>query len=133
MATAAAATTRVLVGVAVRLEVLTKDKLRKFIFGLTKTQDGDLDKWSIDFELLDRSSATANEEFARVVFLDVDLDLKKIPLPDIQTTADKGLNKSQVEFILSTVDADAEKFKASRIKEPRMKRTISDLFAARHG
>jgi len=130
MATAPAAN-RVLVGLSVKLEVLTKDKLRKFSFGLTKAQEGDVDKWSVDFELLDRASATA--DFARVVFLDVDLDLKKIPVPDIETTADKGLNKAQVEFVLAAVAADAEKFRANKIKEARMKRTIGDLFAARHG
>lgn len=126
-----AATHRVLVGLAVKLEVVTKDRLRKFAFGLTKTQDGDIDKWSVDFELLDRASATG--DFTRVVFLEVDLDLKKVAVPDVQMTADTGLNKPQVEFVLATVAADAEKFKANKIKEGRMKRTLSDLFAARNG
>ena len=128
---AGAATKKVLVGLSVKLEVITKDKLRKFVFGVTKTQENDVDKWGVDFELLDRTSTTA--EFGRVVFLSVDLDLKKIAVADVQATADKGLNQGQVEFALTTVAANAEKFKNKLIGEDRMKRTVSNLFPARNG
>ena len=125
-----AATRKVLVGLSVKLEVVTKDKLRKFVFGVTKTQQNEVDKWSVEFELLDRTAATA--EFVRAVFLDVDLDLKKVPAEDVQMTAEKGLNQPQVDFVLTTVDANVEKFKKKIIKEDRMKRTVSNVFGARH-
>jgi hypothetical protein len=127
----AAQTKKVLVALSVQLEVLTKDKLRKFVFGLKKTQDGDLDKWSVSFELLDR--ATADAQFARALFLDVDLDLKKVPVEAVEATADKGLNKPQVEHVLTAVGPDADKLAEGKIKEVRMKRTVTDLFAARNG
>ena len=123
------ATKNVLVGISVKLEVLTKDKLRKFVFVVTKKQENDLDKWSVDFELLDRE-AVAND-FARVVYLDVDLDLKKVPDADVQTTAIKGFNQAQVDFILTTVNANAQKFNKNLIKEDRMKKTVSNIFSAR--
>ena len=128
---AIAATTKVVVGLSVKLEVITKDKLRKFVFGVEKTRENDVDMWSVDFELLDRTSPTA--DFGRVVFLDVDLDLKKITATDVQTTAEKGLNQSQVEFVLTTIAANAEKFKKNLLSEDRMKRTIANLFPARNG
>jgi len=127
----AAVTKKVLVALSVQLEVLTKDKLRKFVFGLKKTQENDLDKWSVSFELLDRAKADA--QFARAVFLDVDLDLKKVPVEAVQATADKGLNKAQVEYTLTAVGPDADKLAQGKIKESRMARTVGDLFAARNG
>jgi hypothetical protein len=125
-----AATTKQLVGLSVKLEVVTKDKLRKFVFGVTKAQVNDVDKWSVDFELLDRTAATA--EFTRAVFLDVDIDLKKVPVSDVQVTADKGLNQSQVDFVLTTLSANADKFRNKLIKEDRMRRTIGNLFPVRN-
>ncbi|MGC9970975.1 MAG: hypothetical protein ABSE56_10325 [Bryobacteraceae bacterium] len=124
-------TKKVLVALSVQLEVLAKGKLRKFVFGLKKTQENDLDKWSVSFELLDRASADA--QFARAVFLDIDLDLKKVPVEAVQATADKGLNKPQVEYTLTAVASDADKLSQGKIQESRMKRTVSDLFAARNG
>jgi hypothetical protein len=124
-------TKKVLVALSVQLEVLAKGKLRKFVFGLKKTQENDLDKWSVSFELLDRASADA--QFARAVFLDIDLDLKKVPVEAVQATADKGLNKPQVEYTLTAVASDADKLSQGKIQESRMKRTVSDLFVARNG
>jgi hypothetical protein len=124
-------TKKELVGLAVKLEVLTKDRLRKFIFGIQKTQKNDTDAWSVDFELLDRPKDTG--DFTRIVFLDVDLDLKKVAAADVDATASKGFNKGQVEFVLSSVASDADKLKAGKIKDSRLKKTIGDLFAARNG
>lgn len=122
---------RQLVALSVKLEVLSKDKLKKFVFGLTKSKDGDIDKWSMDFEMLDRANATA--EFARAFFLDVDLDLKKVPADAIEATATDGLNKAQVDFTRTMVAGDAEKFKANKIKEEKMKRTARGVIPARNG
>jgi hypothetical protein len=125
-----AATTKQLVGLSVKLEVVTKDKLRKFVFGVTKTQADDVDKWSVDFELLDRTALTA--DFTRAVFLDVDIDLKKVAVTDVETTAHKGLNQAQVDFVLTTLSANADKFRNKLIKEDRMRRTIGNLFPVRN-
>ena len=114
----AAVTKKVLVGLSVQLEVLAKGKLRKFVFGLKKTQENDVDKWTVSFELLDR--ATVDAQFARVVFLDVELDLKKVPVEAVQATADKGLNKAQVEYTLTAVASDADKLSQGKIKESRL-------------
>ncbi len=126
-----AGTARQLVALSVKLEVLTKDKLKKFVFGLTKSQDGDVEKWSMDFEMLDRAAAT--DTFARAFFLDIDLDLKKVPVEALEETATKGLNKAQVDFTRTMVAGDAEKLQANKIKEDRMKRTARAVIAARNG
>ena len=124
-----AQTKKVLVGLSVKLEVLTKDKLRKFVFGVKKTQENDVDTWSVDFELFDRASATA--PFVQALMLTTDINLKAVPVESVQATADKGLSKSQIEYVLTTLAADAAKFKANTIKDLRMKRTVSGLFLAR--
>jgi hypothetical protein len=123
-------TRKELVGLSVELEVVTRDKLRKFLFTLTKTKEGDADNWGIDFELLDRKTAAG--AFERVLSLEVDLDLRKVAVEDVEATADKGLNKAQVEFALTTVAADAQKLNDGKIKESRMARTVRDLIAARN-
>lgn len=124
-----AQTKKVLVGLSVKLEVLTKDKLRKFVFGVEKTQENDVDKWSVDFELFDRATATA--DFVQALSLSADVNLKTVPVENVQATSDKGLSKSQIEYVLTTLSADAEKFKAKLIKDIRMKRTVNGLFLAR--
>jgi hypothetical protein len=63
--------------------------------------------------------------------LTTDINLKTVPVESVQATADKGLSKSQIEYVLTTVAADAAKFKANAIKDLRMKRTVSGLFLAR--
>ena len=125
------ATKKEIVGLAVKLEVLTKDQLRRFIFGIQKSQKDGVDTWGIDFKLLSRTTTTV--EFVEMVALKVDLDLKKVAVEDVEATASKGLNKQQVEFVLGSVADDAERFKAKKLKEPRMKRTLGELFAARNG
>src|SRR5262245_38080654 len=124
--------TRSLVALSVKLEVLSKDKLKKFVFGLNKTKGlEDVDEWTMDFEMLDRAKTT--DEFARAFFLDVNLDLKKVPQPELEATAEKGLNKNQIDFTRTAVDADADKFRNGKIKDTRMKRTASEVIAARNG
>lgn len=123
-------TKKVLVGLSVRLEVLTKDKLRKFMFALTKTQDGAVDKWGIEFELLDRASTTA--QFARALFLDVDIDLKKVAVEDVEATANKGLNRAQVDYVTGPLALTAERYRQGKVKEARLERATRDVFTARN-
>jgi hypothetical protein len=125
----AAETKRVVVGLSVKLEVITQDKLRKFVFGVDKKQEGGLDKWTIEFELHDRTSPAV--AFDKVIGLIAAVDLAKVPVAAVQATYDKGLDVAQVDYAVTTVAADAEKYKANGIKESRMKRTVAGLFAAR--
>ena len=96
---------REIVALSVRLEVITPDKLRKIIFGLTKgTAEGNV-TWTINFELFDRTSKTA--EFQKVIDLDVEVKTKNHALAE--ETAAKGLNSAQVEHtILRAAPAAAD-------------------------
>ncbi|MBZ2187009.1 MAG: hypothetical protein K7J46_20060 [Bryobacter sp.] len=119
------------VALSVKLEVLTQDKLKKFIFGLTKSKEEDIVKWAMDFAMLDRTGPST--AFAEVLKLDVALDLKKIPVEAVEVTATKGLNKSQVNYARTVIAADADKLRAGRIKAERMQRTAAGLINARNG
>jgi hypothetical protein len=122
-------TSKVLVKAHIKLDVVTKDKLRKFSFDLEKGTKDDVETWSIVFSLLDR--ATPQDDFSEVVSIDVDLDLKKVAVEDVEATAE-GFNKRQLDFLVTTVAADAKKLKEGKIKETRMARTMQDLIAARN-
>lgn len=126
----ATGSTREPVALSVKLEVLTKDKLKKFVFGLTKSKDGAVDKWHMDFEMLDR--ADTSKDFARAFFLDIDIDLKKVAATDLDATAKNGLNKPQVDFSRTMVAGDADKFKEGTIGEDKMKRTARNVIPARN-
>lgn len=122
-------TRREVVALSVKLEVLTTDKLKKFVFGLTKSKEGDIDKWAMDFSMFDRAAVA--DPFVLAFDLDIALDLKKVPVEALEATATKGLNKAQIDFTRTTIAADAEKRKAGKIKEDRMKRTAAGVIEAR--
>ena len=124
-------TKRELVGISVNLEVLTKDQLRRFVFGVAKGQENGIDSWTVDFKLMSRAAIGA--EFVQMVALTVKLDLKKVHAEDVETTANKGFNKNQVDFVQSTLADDTDRFKNGKLKESRLARTLGEVFAARHG
>jgi hypothetical protein len=125
----AAQTRRRVVGLSVKLEVITNDKLRKFVFGVDKKQQAGIDKWTIDFELYDRPSPTA--AFTKAVGITAAVDLENVPLAAANATRDKGLDASQVDYALTAVAADADSYKVRDIDETQMKDTVVGLFAAR--
>lgn len=64
-------------GVKIRFVLITKNGLRKVIFELEKTTEGDKDKWKILFQLFEREKKT--DEFELVVELVVEVDIKLNP------------------------------------------------------
>jgi hypothetical protein len=118
-----------IVSVAVDLEVLTNDKLRKLIFGLKKNTEGELVKWRIDFELLDREKKS--EAFERAVFISVDLDVKKAPVTKLEATVEKGLDSRQVAYAETVVSRNATRLERKEITEEAMGSSIHGLIRAR--
>lgn len=129
MAQRSSSSKKVVVGLEVKLEVITKDKKRKFAFGLKKTKTGTLDEWHMSFVLSDREKAT--DAFAQAILLEVDLDLAKAPKAKLEATADKGLSPQQIAFITTSVADASEKFKRGEIDEAEMDRVLHRLIRVR--
>ena len=96
---------RQIIAIQVKLEVITSDKLRKIVFGLLKSTDAEVITWTIDFELHDR--ATPGAAFGAVVALEVEVKSKNNDLAEL--TANKGLNATQVEHLITRAAPAAAK------------------------
>jgi hypothetical protein len=116
-----------IVAISVKLEVITPDKLRKIIFGLTKGTDDGMTTWTINFELHDREKKA--DEFGKVIDLDVEVKSKNHPLAE--ETATKGLNRPQVEHAVLRAAPAAKKLAAGKTSQPAAERTIEGVLSAR--
>lgn len=121
---------REIVALSVRLEVITPDKLRRIIFGLTKgTAEGNV-TWTINFELFDRASKT--DEFGEpIVKLDVSVKAKNNALAE--ETAAKGMNAAQVEHTILRAGPAAAELAAAPTpeKEKKAERQIEKTLEVR--
>ena len=118
-----------IVSVHVIVDVMSKDALRKFSFGLDKTTDKDDEEdWAIHFSLFERASP--NGGFSDPV-LHVDVDVKTKNFDKVQITADKGFNTAQAEATLVDVATVADRVKAGKATEARLAKAVEGVIEAR--
>lgn len=118
-----------IVSVHVIVDVMSKDGLRKFSFGLDKSTDKDDEEdWAIHFSLFER--ANRNDEFGDAA-VHVDLDVKTKNFAKAQVTADKGFNTAQAEATLLDVAAVADRVKAGKATEARLAKAVEGVIEAR--
>ncbi|HWH39442.1 MAG TPA: hypothetical protein VNU21_06355 [Usitatibacter sp.] len=96
--------THELVGIKVRFLLNTRDGLRRVVFGLEKTTDGDDVKWVINFELYERDKKTDGFGDAMVT-LDVEVDTRLNN--KAETVARQGLTPKQAAHALGPAADDA--------------------------
>lgn len=115
--------------ISVDLEVMTKDRLKKIIFGLDKTPDGENEvKWVIGFEFYEREKKT--DEFGDpLVKLNVDVRLKNFDAAE--ETARKGLSTPQAEHLLGPVTIDTKRLKQGKITEEKLGATVEKTLEKR--
>jgi hypothetical protein len=117
------------VSVHVIVDVMSKDGLRKFSFGLDKSTDKDDEEvWAIHFSLFER--AKRGDEFADPV-VHVDVDVKTKNFPKAQVTADKGFNTAQAEATLLDVATVADRVKAGKATDARLAKAVEGVIEAR--
>ena len=116
-----------IVAISVKLEVITPDKLRKIIFGLTKGTESGLTTWVIDFELHDRAKPA--DAFAKVIDLKVEVKTKNHPLAEM--TAAKGMDAPMVEHAITRAAPAAAKVAKGTGTEPAAARAIEGVLTAR--
>jgi hypothetical protein len=114
--------------ISVDLEVMTKDRLKRIVFGLDKTPEGEDVKWLITFEFYERDDK--NDEFGEaLVKLNVDVRTKNHDAAE--QTARKGLNTPQAEHLLGPVAIDTKRLKAGKIKEEKLASTVEKTIEKR--
>lgn len=117
--------------ISVDIEVLTKDRLRKVVFGLDKTtSDAGEPTWTINFELFER--AKKDEEFGdAIVSLDA-VVVKKANVQQAEETATAGgLTKPQADHALGPGAVDAKRFKEGKISREKAEATVQRILAKR--
>jgi len=118
-----------ILSVHVIIDVMSKDGLRKFAFGLDKsTGKNDVEDWAIHFDLFER--ATRADNFNEAV-VHVDLDVKAKNFDKMQITADKGFNTAQAETTLIDVATAADRVKAGKSTTARLAKAVEGVIEAR--
>lgn len=111
------------------VDVLTRDKLRKFSFGLDKTtNDEDAEEWTVLFKLFEREGK--DDEFDEAV-INVEVKIKAKNFPKMEATATKGFNKAQTERTLVDVATMADRLRAGKADEAKMARSVEAVIEAR--
>ena len=117
--------------VHVVVDVLSKDKLRKFSFGLDKSTDEDeVESWVIHFNLFEREKATHKFDEATI---HVDVDVKTKNFPKMAVTAEKGFNQAQTERTLVDVATTADRVAAGKAPQSRLNKAVEGVIEAREG
>src|SRR5687767_2538962 len=107
----------------VNFELNTPNGLRKVIFGLEKDATaGNIVKWSIDFQLFERSKKTDPWGDA-IVTLNVDVDKKLFPKAE---AASQGLTAPQSAHALGPAADDAAAAAAGEIDEEEAQETVQN-------
>ena len=120
---------RKVLSVHVVVDVLSKDKLRKFAFGLDKTtEENDVEDWVIHFNLFERSSK--NDVFKEPV-IHVDVDVKARNFRKMDVTAAKGFNQIQTERTLVDVAAVADRVHAGKAAETALAKSVERVIESR--
>jgi len=118
-----------ILSVHVVIDVMSKDCLRKFAFGLDKSTDkDDVEDWAIHFDLFERASRT--DDFDEAV-VHVDVDVKARNFDNMQITADKGFNAAQAESTLVDVATAADRVKAGKATTARLAKAVEGVIEAR--
>ncbi len=120
--TAAAVKKSTVIGVKVRFELITKDKLRRVVFGLEKDTEGNVVMWKIDFELFERDKKGDPWDEA-IIVLHVELE-KALNVK--AEKALKGLTAGQSAHALGPASDDAKAAKDGEIDEDEAKETVAN-------
>ena len=107
---------KTLKSIAVDLEVMTPDRLKKIIFGLDKSTDEEGVHWVIDFQFLQREKKT--DEFGEPL-VKLSIDVKKSNNELAEETAMKGLNSPQSEHLLGPGVAAAQRLREGKTTEEK--------------
>lgn len=125
----AAGVAKKILSLHVIVDVVTKDKLRKFSFGLDKTTNNqEVEEWVIHFDLFERDDR--DDEFGEAV-IHVNVKVKAKNFAKMDVTAAKGFNQLQTERTLIDVATVSDRVKAGKADETKLARSVEGVIEAR--
>ena len=113
------ATTSTVIAIKVHFELITKDKLRRVIFGLEKDTQGTAITWKINFDLFEREKKTDPWGDAMV---HVDIEVDKVLQPKAEKAALNGMTAGQQAHALGPAADDQKAAAAGRDTSRRRQR-----------
>lgn len=117
------ANTSTVIAIKVNFELITKDRLRRVIFGLEKDNEGNKVTWKINFELYEREKKTDPWGDAIVkIAIQVDKELH----PNAERTALKGMTPLQQAHALGPAADDQKAAAAGEIPQVKANRTTQN-------
>jgi hypothetical protein len=121
--------TKQIISIHVVIDVLSKDRLRKFSFGLEKdTDDKGVESWVIHFNLFERAKTADDWNKEPVIHVDVDVKAKNKAAVEAST---KGFNQAQTEATQLDVAAAADRVKSGKATPARVGKAAEDVVAMR--
>jgi hypothetical protein len=121
--------TKQIISIHVVIDVLSKDRLRKFSFGLEKDTDPKgVESWVIHFNLFERTKATDDWNKDAVIHVDVDVKAKNNSSAEASS---KGFNRAQTEATQLDVAAATDRVKAGKATPARVGKAAEDVVAMR--
>jgi hypothetical protein len=112
---------RTIVGIKVKFELNSKNGLRRVIFGLEKSTQGDDVLWKINFALFERSKKSDPYGDA---LLDMDVEVDTQLSKKAEDTAQKGLTPGQAAHALGPAAEDAKAAAAGEIDHQEASDTV---------
>jgi len=97
------ANTSTVVAIKVHFDLITKDKLRKVVFGLEKDTQGTKVIWKINFDLFERAKKT--DPFVEAI-VHVDIEVDKVLQPKAEKMALSGMTAGQQAHALGPAADD---------------------------
>ena len=112
-----------IIAIKVHFELITKDKLRRVIFGLEKDTEGDKVTWKINFQLFERDKKTDPWGDAIV---DIEIEVDKQLNPNAERTALNGMTAGQQAHAAGPAAIDQKAAAAGEIPQAKANRTTQD-------
>jgi hypothetical protein len=112
-----------IIAIKVHFELITKDKLRRVIFGLEKDTVGDTVTWKINFQLFERDKNTDPWGDAIV---DIEIEVDKQLHPNAERTALNGMTAGQQAHALGPAANDQKAADAGQIPQAKANLTTQD-------
>jgi hypothetical protein len=112
-----------IIAIKVHFELITKDKLRRVIFGLEKDTQGEKVIWKISFQLFERDKKTDPWGDAIV---DLEIEVDKVLHPNAEKTALKGMTAGQEAHAVGPAASDQKAADAGLLPQATANRTTQN-------
>ena len=117
------ATSSTVIGIKVKFELITNDRLRKVMFGLEKNTVGNKVTWKIDFEMYERDKKT--DPFGDAI-VNVEIEVDKELHPKAEKVALTGMTAGQQAHALGPAADDQKAAEAGELSQSKADRTTQN-------